>query len=278
MIDPRTVGVFIPTYDHKIPSEMTGMLVTCASRFFAGISFTGGVSDPELARILMTEKFLQSSFEWMVCIDADIVASPEDFRLLMEPTDPNYKTVTGQEPTKVTYTRQNPIQDTYHGHVLEADAIVCAEYSYKDDSLRPCRGGLGFTRIHRSVFEKLRGLKHERRTDLDPLIEKLKSVSGPDTVIVNDAIAALHNIAYEGVGQPRIPQCMFGGKLMTNFYPGGSALGQLIPNLEWKGEDHAFFMICALAGIYPRIEMRTRLWHVGTKAYPYTGAEEGGAQ
>lgn len=240
MIDPRTVMLAVPAYDHKIPCEMAGFLISCANRFFSAVSFKQGVSTISLARNLIAESFLQSTFEWLICLDADIIASPQDFLFLMEAMpgrdqgfDP---TITTVECTMITGTvdKATGQRETFKAN---ADAIVTAEYSYKDDSLRPCRYGLGFTRIHRSVFEKLRELKHDD-------------------------------------GSPRLWSTMYAGRLMTDFFPAGPFISQVVPNGEWKGEDIGFFTLCGLAGIVPRVETRTRLWHVGTKAYPYMGQEE----
>lgn len=237
MIDPRTVMLAVPTYDYKVPAEAAGMWISCAGRFFHGLSLKGGISSVALARNLIAEQFLQSSYTWLVFQDADIVASPDDFRLLMEPMetahDASISTVLCRQIDPAQPMGQSPYEDL-------ADIIVSAEYSYKDDSLRPCRGGLGFTRIHRSVFEKIRELKHED-------------------------------------GTPRTYQCMYGGRLMCDYFPQGPFISQMIPNGEWKGEDVGFFTLASLAGIVPRWETRTRLWHVGTKAYPYTGGVESGA-
>lgn len=228
MIDPRTVLVAIPTYNGEIKAELGGMLVA-NSRFYASISFTVGVSHVSLARNVIAEKFLRSPFDWLLCIDADIVPGMQDFPLILAENE-HYADADDEHrvPSFV------PVGDG----AANADVLVCAEYSYKDDSCRPVRMGLGFTRIHRSVFEKIAELKRE------------------------DGSA----IPWQFVHQ---------GRLFTDFYPSGPLLSQLIPNGEWKGEDHGFFMLAALAGIVPRIETRTRLMHVGTKGFPYRPNEAG---
>jgi len=73
-------------------------------------------------------------------------------------------------------------------------------------------------------------------------------------------------------------QSLYEGRLMTDYFPSGPIVSMIVPGAPWTGEDHGFFLMCKLAGIVPRIETRTRLFHVGTKAYPYRGGESGGAQ
>jgi hypothetical protein len=59
--------------------------------------------------------------------------------------------------------------------------------------------------------------------------------------------------------------------MLYDFYPQGAMISALVPEVSYKGEDHGFFTLCMLAGIIPRIETRTRLIHIGRKAYPYFG-------
>lgn len=236
IIDPRTVVVMIPCYSGKIPAKTTGSLIQCGPQGFAAISIKEGVSHVALARNIIAESFLRSDFEWLVSLDDDIVFTPKDFSLLMEPSPEVDAVAQGSvPPTKIMCTQFETDFDKV-GLRLDspADALVCAEYSYKDDSLSPVRLGLGFTRIHRSVFEKIQNLKRED-------------------------------------GESRAWQFIHGGKMLTDFYPSGPFVSQMVPGGEWKGEDHGFFTLCALAGIIPRIETRTRLFHVGTKEYPYIG-------
>lgn len=240
MINPRTVRVAFPSYSGNIPAESVGSLVHCCKQY-GEISFTIGVSMVALARNFVAQKFLNSTAEWLVTIDDDIIFLPSDFAFLMEPYYGNDGN-THEAPTRVEVTGiawENPREPTEYP--MLADAIVCAEYAYKDESLRAVRNGLGFTRIHRSVFETMRDMKHED-------------------------------------GTPRLFSAMSQGVLCTDFFPTGAILSQIIPGAEWTGEDHAFFMLAKLAGFTPRIETRTRLHHLGKKAYPYHGDNMSGAQ
>lgn len=244
MIDPRTVCVAVPCYSGRVIAEQMGSLIASV-RHFAGITIKTGVSDVALARNFIVAQFLKSQYEWLVTIDDDIAFTPPDFEILMQPMDPQKDKEehtrvicrgikTGQDAALASATLMPSLYE------CEADTIVCAEYSYKDDQMRPCRGGLGFTRIHRSVFTAIEQLKHDD-------------------------------------GTPRTWQFLSEGMLCTDFFPRGSLFGQIVPSSQWVGEDHGFFTLARMAKILPRIETRTRLWHVGTKAYPYMG-DIGGAQ
>lgn len=260
MIDPRQVFVAIPTYSGRIVAEAMGSLIHC-TRYFAQISLTVGVSHVALARNFIAAKFLASGLEWLVTIDDDIAFVPSDFETLLEPFIPDGRERMsaadaidlGIENTPTRVKTREKLSGRDHSGASEpyydwrdADAIVCAEYSFKDDSLTPCRQGLGFTRIHRSVFEAIENLKHAD-------------------------------------GAARTWQFVKDGRLLTDFYPCGALLAQILPSAPWTGEDHGFFLLAKLAGFTPRIETRTKLFHVGTKAYPYAPGDSiqfdaGGAQ
>lgn len=242
MIDPRLIRVSIPCYDGRIEHELAGSLVGSA-RLYSGLTFQAGCSNVALARNYAAHSFLMSHHEWMVCIDADMAFHPNDLRLLLEPT---VEDTSGILPTRVRTKLLVPFsKDEANGtlhveeRIDEADALVSAEYSYKTDELRPCRLGFGFVRIHRSVFEAIRELKHED-------------------------------------GSPRTWQFNAQGQTYTDFFPQGALFSQLVPSASWTGEDHGFFALARIAGFVPRIEKRTQLFHIGRKAYPYAGDQGGG--
>jgi hypothetical protein len=170
-----------------------------------------------------------------------------------------------------------------------ADVLVCAEYSYKDDTLRPCRFGMGFVRIHRSVFETLQELRHDGGPTVEVQRHALEELSRQnardDRSNVEDraadltrAIEQLLGGIEDKAGTPRLWQATHQGRLYHDYFPSGGMISQFIPTAEWRGEDHGFFTLCHLAGIIPRIETRTRLLHIGRKAYPYLGPDGGGGQ
>ncbi len=111
----------IPTHDRRID-------VDCAIATFKAVHRTGGetyfhmgISEPHLARNLVTHKFLKSDCDWFQMIDSDIIFTEEDFDFLWE----------GDE------------------------TIVTAPYARKIAGKEPALFGLGFTRIHRSVFNAI---------------------------------------------------------------------------------------------------------------------------
>lgn len=235
MIDSKTIRVAIPAYDGKVVCELAGSLIASANRF-AGVSLRSGVSLVPLVRNIIAHEFMSSNFEWLVCIDSDIAFTPQDFHFLLEPWNQNHIARDEPQPSRVTCEGwARPLSDG-SGRMargkFEADAIVSAEYAYKNELLEPCRMGLGFTRIHRSVFETLQHLTH------------------------SDGTARLWQFRHQG-------------QMFFDYFPCGPFVAQLIPGAQWKGEDHGFFTLCAIAGIIPRIETRTRLVHIGVKGYPY---------
>ncbi len=176
MIDPLKVLVATPTIDGRVECGHEGALIACASaHLFGSVVFLAGVSHITLARNLMVHGFLRSVYDWLVFIDSDISFSAADFRLLMD-----YPS--GAAIGAIDVKETNPEGTTLNaaGQAL----IVTAEYSRKVDSLDPARFGLGFTRIHREVFQRL--------------------------------IAAA-----DGEGAPRIGQFVNKGEIVHDFFPSG---------------------------------------------------------
>lgn len=296
VIDPRTIYCAVPCYSGQNMAELTGMLFA-AGRMLGALSMPTECSDVSLVRNLIAANFLATELEWLVCIDSDTVpCGLRDLQLLLEPCDTRAKYVEGDSlepgdprPSRViTALSADPFQLDSKTQGA-ADLLVCAEYVYKNDNLEPCRFGLGFTRIHRSVFERLMELKHEAGPTVEVqrhVLDKLKAVyesnahPGPEdraadfTRVVEELLATVEDKA----GQPRLWQAIYKGRTFYDFYPHGAALSMMVPGAPWKGEDHGFFMLCQLAGIIPRVETRTRLLHIGRKAYPYLGPEVGGGQ
>jgi hypothetical protein len=129
MIPPREkVLVAIPAHDSKLDFEVVTGLMQCLP-YFAQPLFLGGCSHVALARNKIAHLFVEKAteFEWLMLIDSDMGFTPDDWRLLWE----------GEE------------------------LIVCADYSKKFLGQRPTGTGLGFTRVHRSVFDKLKNLMTE---------------------------------------------------------------------------------------------------------------------
>jgi hypothetical protein len=144
MINPLSVLIAIPCYDGKVESiTCGGIMAASGEHLFGNIVFIDSVGI-RLARNLLTHKFINGPFEWLVFIDADIGFTARDFKILMD--YPEHK---GGPPV-------NPDMDSVATTNGDGEAlIVNAEYSRKVDTGDSVRFGLGFTRIHKSVFARL---------------------------------------------------------------------------------------------------------------------------
>lgn len=294
MIDPRTVMLAMPCYGSPMPETM-GSVVSCHG-LYHGFSAPTECSHVSLVRNLIAAQFLASPYEWLICWDNDIAASRQDFELLLEPC------ITSRSRFMLPGTTERAPQPSrevvQHSASLDAldiktrsaaDILVCAEYSYKNDALEPVKLGMGFVRIHRSVFERLQLLKHPKSEQYAALTTKIGQLydlkkrllaEGREewALEVADAVTVLENNLPDPGGGPRLWQIQHKGRLLHDYYPSGPLLAMIVPTAEWKGEDHGFFTLCYLAGIIPRIETRTRLVHIGRKAYRYLGPDLGGGQ
>lgn len=241
MIDPRTVHIAMPCHDGRVMSETAGSIIGVGGRY-AAVSMPAEVSNVSLVRNQIASNFLSGQFEWMVCIDSDIAFSMADWNYLMQPTDQEAVDVDHPEPTRIEC-HQVMGRDPQGRPVTTpapADVLVRAEYPYKDDTGSNITFGMGFVRIHRSVFETLKRLTNKE-------------------------------------GDARLWSMMHKGVELYDFFPSGPLIHHLIPTAEWKGEDAGFFTLCMLAGIIPRQETRTRLTHIGRKGYHYE-KDSGSAQ
>lgn len=159
MIDPKKVLIATPSYDGSVVCGYAGgMGAVFASGFAGGNMFLQGCADIGSARAQCAHAFLKSHFEWLVFIDADIQFTARDFGLLMC-VEPNL-VLDGQE-LKYSRTGESAAR-------VGPEVLVSAEYSRKTEEQQPVRFGLGFTRIHRSVFEALAVfLDHEGKELVD---------------------------------------------------------------------------------------------------------------
>jgi hypothetical protein len=287
MIDPRTVVVAIPCYSGRNVCELTGSIWTWQG-LFSALSMKPGCSHPSLVRNLIAAQFLDSPFEWLVCVDDDIYPTRRDMELLLQPIDYGatyYEREDGSPGDPVPTRIDIPLvvdgqRDLNNKVVAKADVLVNAEYCYKDDELRPVKFGMGFTRIHRSVFRTLEALKHPENplaSQYEDVLKRLEAFGGDDDIPMIDAdiLEVLRRSRPDPGGGPRLYQVTYKGKLCTDFFPSGPLISQFVPSGEWKGEDHGFFTLAMLAGIVPRIETRTRLTHIGSKGFHYDGPETG---
>lgn len=146
MIVRESVIVMTPSHHGEVVTGFCSGLIQCAD-LYGGHAFITGMSEINLARNLMINAFLNlpEQFEWLVSIDADIEFSRQDMLYLLE--DHSF---IGNE------------SDIDAGDNLRTHAIITAEYARRPidptrvGSLPPAKMALGFARVHRSVFERLR--------------------------------------------------------------------------------------------------------------------------
>jgi len=122
------VFVAIPCYDSKLDVACVSGLMQCMP-YYARPFFWCGMSNIALARNEIAHIFMETftDYDWLMMIDADTGFTVDDWKLLWE----------GDEQ------------------------IVIAEYARKIIGEAPVKFGLGFTRVHRCVFEKLRALTND---------------------------------------------------------------------------------------------------------------------
>jgi len=289
MIDPKTVLVGIPCHDGRMMTELAGMLIQNRD-LFGGYTMPTECSHPSIARNTIADTFERSPFEWLLAIDSDIVPQRPDFELMLQEIDPSAEYIEDNHPgapESVASIHHQPTRvevPLRGGNSLEsrgvADALVCSEYAYRWDPYRVVRLGGGFYRVHRSVFSVLKQLVHsddgQREVPAYQLsrVQQLANAEQVDLDQLRVAIQMLMDMQDSKAGTPRLWQCTFQGRTFFDYYPSGPLINLLVPIGEWKGEDHGFWTLCMLAGLIPRIETRTRVLHIGRKAYAYLGPDE----
>lgn len=126
--DRTKVFVHIPSHNGQIWCGCAGGLAQLAAAGrFGGMAFHVQGSAINSVRNQIANNFKLTKFEELVCIDADIEFTVQDFDYLME----------GDE------------------------LIATAEYVRKQDVYMPVTFGMGFVRINRAVFEALDNLTTE---------------------------------------------------------------------------------------------------------------------
>lgn len=207
MINPSSVFVGRPIFDRSTPGHDRGMLDLIAARGIGAQYDHCGESSISSARDYVVHYFLtRTACDWLVWIDSDITFSLQDWDLLMEESD-------------------------------AGELAVCAEYMKKTLDLSPqvANFGLGFARVHRSVYEQLDNLAME---DGAPRLSRYRS-----QVNLADSQGIEEFVEYHPIG----------------IHPDGSR----------RNEDHGFWLMVRLAKIPIRKETRTRLGHTGAYTWWY---------
>lgn len=122
-IPREKILVAMPVYNSMIDAGCVNGLLACAPYYERPLIFAG-MSSIALARNEIAHIFVEklTQYEWIMWIDSDTRFTPDDWNLLWE----------GDE------------------------LIVCAEYARKVIGMPPVQFGMGFTRVHRSVYEKIK--------------------------------------------------------------------------------------------------------------------------
>jgi hypothetical protein len=158
-----------------------------------------GGSPVQIPRMLLAAQFLAGSCEWCVWLDDDIGFTIGDWDTLWEETS-------------------------------EHELAVCAEYLKKVEGRHyPATWGLGFARVHRSVFAKMRELEHPG-------------------------------------GGVMVTHGEFFGVPISDYFPTGMFPP---PKASWCPEDHGFWTLVHRTAVPVRLERRTRLIHTGTSHFQY---------
>jgi hypothetical protein len=128
MIPREKIVVAMPVYNSLVDAGCVNGLLSCIP-FYCRPFIYAGNSSIALARNVIAHTIIEKmpEAEWVMWIDADTRFTPDDWKLLWE----------GEEE------------------------IVCAEYARKILGMPPVQFGLGFTRVHRSVYERIKQLTHE---------------------------------------------------------------------------------------------------------------------
>jgi hypothetical protein len=152
MIPREKILVAIPSHDSKVDFGCVMGLMMCLQYYHRPL-LLGGCSNIQLARSIIAHRFVETEtqYDWLMMIDSDIQFTEDDWAAVWE----------GDEK------------------------MVIAPYARKQLGEPSNTYGLGFARVHRSVFEKIKELKSE-------------------------------------TGEPLARQFMHKGMLMTDYFPQGA--------------------------------------------------------
>lgn len=117
----------IPLSTRMIDYECSMAINRTLAKLGGNVYFHSGISDIALARNIITQRFKLSDCDWFMMIDSDIIFTDQDWDYLWQ----------GSED------------------------IVTAPYARKIPGTSPANYGLGFTRVHRRVFDAIDNLKND---------------------------------------------------------------------------------------------------------------------
>jgi hypothetical protein len=141
-VSREDVYIGCPSIDGRIFVNCMLSINRCMN-YFGQSYFLCGYSDIALARNHIVHAFLKTDKNWLVWIDSDMHFTEQDWLLLWEegvacPTNPNG----------------------------DPEDIVTAAYARKIPGAAPANYGLGFTRVHRRVYEAIADLKNSDGAEL----------------------------------------------------------------------------------------------------------------
>lgn len=164
MIDPKSVLIAIPAFDGRWESSTgAGLFEIARAGMAMNLAKLDGNSNIALARNMIAHGFLKSPYEWLVFIDADIGFTANDFALLMDWAKDAPPPIDPELHVAATLIEISVYRDEVYEEIakFKTPALVSCEYARKVDNAPPSRLGMGFCRIHRSVFTALDALTLE---------------------------------------------------------------------------------------------------------------------
>ena len=132
-VDPSGVIICTPSHDRRCDTGTINSCLNVLPHLGRNPYYFVGSSDPCLARNMIAHKIVEHShFEWLVWVDSDIIFSVDDWMKLWEGTED----------------------------------LVTSPYAKKFLGMEATKYGLGFTRVHRSVFDRIKNLQNDDGSEM----------------------------------------------------------------------------------------------------------------